>query len=128
MSRGDDRGASPGARRGYRGFFFSILLGERSNNEPLGINSYRSWTRGNNGGSGASKNIATAINSTPYNGSNNFNDISFGSNHPGGCNIAMADGSVKFIPQTIAPEVYLAAASIKDGSSETTKTINNFVP
>jgi len=107
----------------------TLLLGERSINEPLTVaNSYRSWTRGNNAGSGASKNVTTAINSTFYNGSNNFNDISFGSNHPGGCNVAMADGSVKFIPQTIDMAVYLAAASIQDGVNETTKSINNFAP
>jgi prepilin-type N-terminal cleavage/methylation domain-containing protein/prepilin-type processing-associated H-X9-DG protein len=107
----------------------TILLGERSFNEPLGSpNSYRGWTRGNNAGSGTSKNVTNAINSTSYNGSNNFNDISFGSNHPGGCNVAMGDGSVKFIPQTITMHVYLAAASVKDGVDETTTTINNFVP
>jgi prepilin-type N-terminal cleavage/methylation domain-containing protein/prepilin-type processing-associated H-X9-DG protein len=105
----------------------TLLLGERSFNEPIGINSYRSWTRGNQGGCGACKNITTPINSTWYTGAN-FNDISLGSNHPGGTNIAMADGSVKFIPQTIAMDVYLASASVKDGTQETSKSINNFVP
>ena len=49
----------------------------------IGMNSdYRSWVRGNNAGSGATKNIAVRINSTVYNGSNNFNDISM--NHTNG--------------------------------------------
>ena len=112
----------------------TILLGERSMNEPVGVggvqNGYRSWTRGNAGGCGACKNVATAINSTHFiPASNNFNDISFGSNHPGGCNMALADGSVKFIPQTINMLVYLAAASVKGAVlGETTKSINNEVP
>src|SRR5262249_50074546 len=109
----------------------TILLGERSLTEPLTVNNgNRSWTRGCTPTSacGSSKNITTAINSTFYNGSSNFNDISMGSNHSGGCNFALADESVKFITQTISMDVYLAAASINTGTQETTKSINNFAP
>jgi len=117
----------------------TILLGERSIEEPLGTtNAYRSWARGNwysnpvpgtsAAGCGACKNIANPINAVNYNGSNNFNDMSMGSNHPGGANFAIADGSVKFIPSTIDIRVYLAAASIKDGQSEIKTTLNSAAP
>jgi prepilin-type processing-associated H-X9-DG protein len=88
----------------------TFLCGERSMNETT-VNSYRSWIRGNFGGCGACKNVATPLNSTVYNGSTNFNDISFGSNHTGGANFAMCDGSVRFVQQSIDMYVYLATAS-----------------
>jgi prepilin-type processing-associated H-X9-DG protein len=76
---------------------------------------YRSWIRGNNGGSGATKNVTYPINSTFYNGSSNFNHISFGSNHTGGCNFTLGDGSVRFINQNIDLALYKAAASMDCG-------------
>jgi len=116
----------------------TLLLGERSIREPnTKPNGYRSWTRGNwnplpapggPAGCGACKNMATPLNSTLYNGSTNLNDISFASNHPQGANFALADGSVKYIPQTTSMLVLLAASSIKDGNLETTTTINAAVP
>jgi prepilin-type N-terminal cleavage/methylation domain-containing protein/prepilin-type processing-associated H-X9-DG protein len=95
----------------------TLMLGERSVNFAPGstVNDYRAWTRGNSGGSGATKNVTYPINSTWYNGSNNFNDISFGSNHSGGCNFALGDGSVRFVTQTINLQLYMAAASIASG-------------
>jgi len=60
----------------------TLMLGELSAQLPLGqANQYRSWIRGNNAGSGATKNVNFPMNSTFYNGSNNFNNISFGSQH-----------------------------------------------
>jgi prepilin-type processing-associated H-X9-DG protein len=59
--------------------------------------------------------VVNPINSTFYNGSNNFNNISFGSNHTGGCNFALGDGSVRFVNQSIDLAVYMASASI-DGT------------
>jgi prepilin-type N-terminal cleavage/methylation domain-containing protein/prepilin-type processing-associated H-X9-DG protein len=90
----------------------TLMLAERSVFPPGTLNDYRTWIRGNSGGSGATKNVTYPINSTFYNGSNNFNDISFGSNHSGGCNFALGDGSVKFISQTINLQLYQALASI----------------
>jgi prepilin-type N-terminal cleavage/methylation domain-containing protein/prepilin-type processing-associated H-X9-DG protein len=65
--------------------------------------SYRSWVRGMawaNDCTG-SKNVRNAMNTVKYNGGGNYNDISMGSNHPGGCNVALGDGSVRFLSRTI---------------------------
>ena len=92
----------------------TLMIAERSMFLPPGqANDYRSWIRGNNGGSGTTKNVTYPINSTFYNGSNNFNDISFGSNHPGGCQFGLGDGSVRFIAETIDLSLYKCLASMK---------------
>jgi prepilin-type N-terminal cleavage/methylation domain-containing protein/prepilin-type processing-associated H-X9-DG protein len=99
----------------------TLMVGELSMNiptigNPAPGNHYRSWTRGNNGGSGATKNVTYPIGSTFYDPDiANFNDISFGSNHSGGCNFAMGDGSVRFIRQNIDMSVYQAMASCNGG-------------
>jgi prepilin-type processing-associated H-X9-DG protein len=101
----------------------TLMVGELSmhlpNTTPATLNHYRSWVRGNNGGSGATKNVTFPINSTFYNGSNNFNDISFGSNHSGGCNFALGDGSTRFLNQNIDLSIYKAIASINGGEVAT---------
>jgi len=91
------------------------LAGERSVTETTG-NSYRAWTRGmgitaSTYGSGAAKNAAYVPGTlTTYNGSN-LDDLSMVSNHPGGCNFALCDGSVRYIATDIDWSVFLAAAS-----------------
>ena len=93
-----------------------LMVAERSQNIPnTAIIDWRSWVRGNNGGSGTTKNVAYPMNSTVYNGSNNFNDISFGSNHTGGAQFLMVDGSVKFLSQNINFPTYLVLASRASG-------------
>ena len=64
---------------------------------------YRSWIRGIcwNNDSNSSKNVKNAMNTVRYNGGSNFNEVSMGSNHPGGCGIAMADASVRFLSADI---------------------------
>jgi hypothetical protein len=101
------------------------MLGEISVNLPVNqpnstvaqANQYRTWIRGNSGGSGATKNVRYPINSTFYNGTNNFNEISFGSQHPGGAQFALGDASVRFIPQTIDLLIYQASASMNGNES-----------
>ncbi len=96
----------------------TLMLAERSMHLPPGqSNDYRTWIRGNSGGSGACKTVVYPINSTFYNGSTNFNKISFGSNHPAGCHFALGDASVKFIPETIDLALYLVLASLNGGEN-----------
>lgn len=95
----------------------TLMLGEISRQMPQNYCSptshhFRTWIRGNNGGSGATKNVKFPINSTYYNCSNNFNDISFMSEHPNGALFALGDASVRFIPQTIDLTVYKMSASM----------------
>ncbi|WP_439629936.1 DUF1559 domain-containing protein [Gemmata sp.] len=76
---------------------------------------YRSWVRGrtNTGErdvTGA-KNVVNSIN-TP--GVATFNDIAAGSPHPGGANFAFADGSVRFLRESIPLGTYRSMAS-RDG-------------
>ncbi len=92
----------------------TIMIGEISVYMPSGLtyHQYRTWIRGNNGGAGAAKCVTNPINSTVYNGSNNFNDISFGSNHTGGCNVGLGDGTVRFLRSSTDITVLKASASI----------------
>ena len=92
----------------------TLMVGEISWKDA---NCYRPWTRGwdVNGASGTAKNVVNGINTTPYNGSNNFNDVSFGSQHTGGCNFALGDGSVRFIRDSITLNTYLSLASMNGG-------------
>ncbi len=78
---------------------------------------YRSWTRGGqvNQYMAPAKNVAQAINSD-YTA--NFNDMSMGSEHPGGAMFGLCDGSVRFIGETINFNTYLTAASIDGRESD----------
>lgn len=88
----------------------TFMIAERSYEEPSGTNSYRSWMRGCDGGCGAAKNIVNPMKATNYS-ANNFNDISFGSDHPGGAQFALGDASVRFVNQSIDINVYKALGS-----------------
>jgi prepilin-type processing-associated H-X9-DG protein len=48
---------------------------------------------------------------TMYNGTDNFNDISPSSNHVGGANAVMADGSVRFVSEKIDVRMLRGAAT-----------------
>jgi prepilin-type N-terminal cleavage/methylation domain-containing protein/prepilin-type processing-associated H-X9-DG protein len=102
----------------------SIAVGELSWNDA---NVYRTWVRGANfhfSGSPmtGSKNVSNPINVEYYNlgirAPNNFNDVSFGSQHAGGTNLLMVDGRVTFTAETIDTIVYKSAASIDGNETE----------
>ncbi|MFO0864585.1 MAG: DUF1559 domain-containing protein [Gemmataceae bacterium] len=93
----------------------TLMVGEIS--QP-NANCYRVWTRGWDGNASFSaKNVVDAINATPYNGSNNFNSVSFGSAHTNGANFLLGDGSIRFVNTGITLNVYLSAASRNGGET-----------
>ena len=73
------------------------------NGLELSPHSLRAWPRGCNWTSDAngSKNVTNSPRTVRYNGGGNYNDISMGSNHSGGYNSAMGDGSVRFLRDSI---------------------------
>ena len=100
----------------------TYAIGETSWETPTQKNTtWRNWIFGANGpydttetnrAFPGSKNIYYPINTHIV---STFNNTSFGSNHPGGCQFALADGAVRFVSETIEFSVYLATGS-RDGS------------
>jgi prepilin-type N-terminal cleavage/methylation domain-containing protein/prepilin-type processing-associated H-X9-DG protein len=78
--------------------------------------SLRSWVRGagwNNSGT-VIKNVRNGMKTVRYTG-DDFNDISMGSNHPGGCNVAFGDGRVQFVGETIDLNTVLLPLASRSG-------------
>jgi prepilin-type N-terminal cleavage/methylation domain-containing protein/prepilin-type processing-associated H-X9-DG protein len=93
----------------------TLLYGESSKN---GWKHYRSWIRGwDSDSSGAcvtGKNIVNPINAQDYT-SGNFNNISLSSNHSGGVNIALVDGSIRFLRDSTPMDTLFRLASRNGG-------------
>jgi prepilin-type N-terminal cleavage/methylation domain-containing protein len=67
--------------------------------DGLNAGSFRSWVRGTawaNGDSTCSKNLTNTPLTVTYTGAN-YNDVSMGSNHPDGLNMAFGDASVRYL-------------------------------
>lgn len=97
----------------------TVMVGEISWD---GANVYRTWHRGCDGTACASaKNILNGLNTTPYisTAPANFNEVSFGSQHPGGAQFAVSDGSVRFLSETVDLALYKAAADCAGKESQT---------
>lgn len=100
----------------------TLMLGEMSWSNA---NYYRVWTRGTfddttnpDRDTTCCRNVANAINSTAYNGGNNANNTSFGSDHGSrGANFALGDGSVRWLGANISLGVYLSLASSNGGET-----------
>lgn len=105
-----------------------VAIGEmsRSENPNTGFAPQRpGWACGTSGG-GSGDELTFSTNTFAFdfsgspdsmvNGMNTeFNTHSFASNHPGGSQFAMADGSARFVPEGVSETVLAATMSIRDG-------------
>ena len=58
--------------------------------------------------------VMNPMHSRGFHPTQDWNAVSFGSDHPGGANFLLTDGSVRFVSEAIDFNIYLAAAS-RDG-------------
>jgi hypothetical protein len=61
------------------------------------------------------KNINNPIRSTPFNGSNNLNDVSFGSEHMRGAVFGMGDGATLFLSDSVSLDILKQLSSRNGG-------------
>jgi hypothetical protein len=95
----------------------TVLLGEMAWNEGV----FSLWPRSTGGGSGATyayccRNIrytihAMAVADLP----GKANNVSLGSEHPGGCNFLVGDGSARFLPESTDVTILQALATRSEG-------------
>lgn len=118
-----------GAMRHDQGLDMSLIRDGTSNTMLLGELSwanagvYRSWARGADDAEpciciASAKNIANGLSLFGYHAYGfEFNDASFGSQHPGGAHFANADGSVHFVSESIDLGAYKSMASRAGGEA-----------
>ncbi|MDY0168939.1 MAG: DUF1559 domain-containing protein [Thermoguttaceae bacterium] len=129
LNRGNDFGgqAQQGILFDNRSVRFRDITDGTSNTFAVGEISwkgykrFRSWIRGpsstGNEAHGSCKNVAYPINPGATLG--RFNDAGFGSQHPGGTQFLLADGSTHFVSESINFDVYLSTASRDGGEPDT---------
>lgn len=93
----------------------TFMIGEISWDDRRGLRTrYRTWSRGHNQNDWTAgvKNLTQQINSdfTAL-----FNNMAFGSNHPGGCHFLMGDASVVFLSNSTDFNLLMASASANGG-------------
>lgn len=107
----------------------AIMEASRSANTSLGLDSLRpGWAFGQQCQDTSSSpeagwaltvysanSVAYGINVLPAASALRFNDHPMGSNHPGGCNVGMADGSSKFVSDSVDLSILQATSGINDG-------------
>jgi prepilin-type processing-associated H-X9-DG protein len=106
----------------------TVMIGEASSSVNVNVDNNNTsrfpvWAGGNGGGCNGTTSIGTTLRVLdPNNGypicsggdCDTVNDASFGSQHTGGVNFVMGDGSVRFVSTTINP-LNLAAAASRNG-------------
>ena len=108
----------------------TLLVGELSINKnqyAVGDVNYQRWVRGSYGNSPyvqVLKNVRYNINQQGYLGTadccdTSLHDMSFASNHVGGCHWLFGDGTVRFVSENIDINVYKASASRNGGEVNT---------
>jgi prepilin-type N-terminal cleavage/methylation domain-containing protein len=88
----------------------------------LSPGSLRAWPRGGlwDNDCTSLKNVTNAMKTVRYNGGGNYNDISMGSNHPGGCNVALGDASVRLLTENIDLNRVLKPMASRNGGEVVT--------
>lgn len=101
----------------------TLMVGEVSTfwNGQIEPSDGADWVRGigtqlNGNGMAGCKNVRFAMNTPRILGA--YNDISFSSRHSGGVNFLWADGSVRFIRDTIDLTIYYSIASMNGGEAQ----------
>jgi prepilin-type N-terminal cleavage/methylation domain-containing protein len=119
------RNSSVGIRDITDGTTNTLMVGEISG-KPLNDtsrNPHRAWIQGASSGNNdvamyACKNVRRSIGQAAYQSGNVgrlFNDVRFGSNHTGGCQFLLGDGSVRFGSENIDFGIYQSLATRGNG-------------
>jgi prepilin-type N-terminal cleavage/methylation domain-containing protein/prepilin-type processing-associated H-X9-DG protein len=124
------RGEQIGFKQVTDGLSKTLIVGEMSWNKA---NHYRGWSRGcnrsgtgtatvyNNMACGGVKNIRFGLKSASYDVASQFNNVSFGSEHPGGTQFVFCDGAVRLFADTTPLDILQKLAS-RDGGEVTGAT------
>ncbi len=92
----------------------TFLIGESAWGDP-DVQTTRPWWVGKSGSFYyTARNMTNPLNALEFRQTTR-NDVSFGSEHPGGCHFAMADGSVQFVGENVELETLMMLSSREGG-------------